>query len=55
MAVSNNFEIWALGYAGGDGGDIGDLPREMELRQKQYEYYCDLLLSFPKADTEAAV
>lgn len=25
------------------------LPREIELRQKQYEYYRDLLLSFPKA------
>lgn len=29
------------------------LPREIELRQKQYEYYRDLLLSFPKPDTEA--
>ncbi len=28
------------------------LPREIELRQKQYEYYRDLLLSFPKPDTE---
>ncbi|MBP3140855.1 restriction endonuclease subunit S [Aliivibrio fischeri] len=27
------------------------LPREIELRQKQYEYYRDLLLSFPKSDT----
>ncbi|PIE37092.1 MAG: restriction endonuclease, partial [Gammaproteobacteria bacterium] len=25
-----------------------DLPREIELRQKQYAYYRDLLLSFPK-------
>ena len=25
-----------------------NLPREIELRQKQYEYYRDLLLSFPK-------
>ena len=25
------------------------LPREIELRQKQYAYYRDLLLSFPKA------
>ncbi len=24
------------------------LPREIELRQKQYEYYRDLLLSFPR-------
>lgn len=30
------------------------LPREIELRQKQYEYYRDLLLSFPKSDKEAA-
>ena len=28
------------------------LPREIELRQKQYEYYRDLLLSFPKPDAE---
>lgn len=30
------------------------LPREIELRQKQYEYYRDLLLSFPKSETEVA-
>mgnify|MGYP001467964912 CR=1 FL=1 len=30
------------------------LPREIELRQRQYEYYRDFLLSFPKSDTEAA-
>ncbi|MBT3189773.1 MAG: restriction endonuclease subunit S [Gammaproteobacteria bacterium] len=30
------------------------LPREIELRQKQYEYYRDLLLSFPKPDTAVA-
>ena len=30
------------------------LPREIELRQKQYEYYRDLLLSFPKQEEEAA-
>ena len=29
------------------------LPREIELRQKQYEYYRDLLLSFPKSDVAA--
>jgi type I restriction enzyme S subunit len=28
------------------------IPREIELRQQQYEYYRDLLLSFPKLDTE---
>lgn len=31
------------------------LPREIELRQKQYEYYRDLLLSFPKPEADAAV
>lgn len=30
------------------------LPREIELRQKQYEYYRDLLLSFPKPKEVAA-
>ncbi len=30
------------------------LPREIELRQKQYEYYHDLLLSFPKSNEEEA-
>lgn len=29
------------------------LPREIELREKQYEYYRDLLLNFPKPDSEA--
>jgi len=29
------------------------LPREIQLRQKQYEYYRDLLLSFPKPEVEA--
>jgi type I restriction enzyme S subunit len=29
------------------------LPREIELRQKQYEYYRDLLLSFPTPDEVA--
>lgn len=30
------------------------LPREIELRQKQYEYYRDLLLGFPKPEEVAA-
>ena len=30
------------------------LPREIDLRQKQYAYYRDLLLDFPKPDREAA-
>lgn len=29
------------------------LPREIELRQQQYEYYRDLLFSFPKSETLA--
>jgi type I restriction enzyme S subunit len=29
------------------------LPREIELRQKQYEYYRDMLLSFPKSEVAA--
>ena len=28
------------------------LPREIQLRQQQYEYYRELLLSFPKAEAE---
>lgn len=31
-----------------------DLPREIALRQKQYEYYRDLLLSFPKPEEVVA-
>ena len=30
------------------------LPREIELRQKQYEYYRDLLLCFPKSHSDEA-
>lgn len=30
------------------------LPREIELREKQYAYYRDQLLSFPKPDADAA-
>jgi type I restriction enzyme S subunit len=30
------------------------LPREIKLRQKQYEYYRDLLLSFPRSDSDEA-
>jgi type I restriction enzyme S subunit len=30
------------------------LPREIELRQKQYEYYRDMLFSFPKAEVAEA-
>lgn len=31
------------------------LPREIELRQKQYEYYRDLLLSFPRPEAQKAI
>ena len=31
------------------------LPCEIELRQQQYEYYRDLLLSFPQLDLEEIV
>ena len=31
------------------------LPREIELRQKQYEYYRDLLLSFPKSEKRGSL
>lgn len=34
---------------------IEGLPREIELRQKQYEFYRDLLLSFPTLDSEVMV
>jgi type I restriction enzyme S subunit len=30
------------------------LPREIALRQQQYEYYRDLLLSFPKPEEVVA-
>ena len=30
------------------------LPSEIALRQQQYEYYCDLLLSFPMPASEGA-
>ena len=29
------------------------LPKEIELREKQYEYYRDMLLTFPKEELEA--
>lgn len=31
------------------------LPREIELRQKQYEYYRDLLFTFPKLNVQVEV
>ncbi len=31
------------------------LPREIKLRQKQYEYYRDLLLNFPKPEPQTEI
>ena len=31
------------------------LPREIELRQQQYEYYRDLLLNFPKPEPQTEI
>ena len=30
------------------------LPREIQLREKQYEYYRDMLLNFPKSEVVEA-
>jgi len=43
VSILNKFETLTHSISEG-------LPREIELRQKQYEYYRDLLLSFPKPD-----
>jgi len=47
VAILDKFE--ALTHTLSEG-----LPREIELRQKQYEYYRDLLLSFPKPAPDVA-
>jgi type I restriction enzyme S subunit len=47
VAILDNFDSLTNSITEG-------LPREIELRQQQYEYYRDLLLSFPKPDSEAA-
>ncbi|MCI9727376.1 restriction endonuclease subunit S [Proteus mirabilis] len=46
VSILDNFDIITNSITEG-------LPREIELRQKQYEYYRDLLLSFPKSDEAA--
>ncbi|HFT1529954.1 TPA: restriction endonuclease subunit S [Providencia stuartii] len=46
VSILDNFDIITNSIKEG-------LPREIELRQKQYEYYRDLLLSFPKSDEAA--
>lgn len=43
VAVLDKFDVLTNSFTEG-------LPREIELRQKQYEYYRDLLLSFPKSE-----
>jgi len=45
VSILNKFEALTNSISEG-------LPREIELRQKQYEYYRDLLLSFPKPEPE---
>ena len=42
VSILDNFDALANSLTEG-------LPREIELRQKQYEYYRDLLLSFPQS------
>lgn len=44
VAILDKFELLTNSITEG-------LPREIELRQKQYEYYRDLLLNFPKPET----
>lgn len=45
IAILDKFEVLTNSISEG-------LPREIELRQKQYEYYRDLLLSFPKTNAQ---
>lgn len=47
VAILDKFDLLITSISGG-------LPREIELRQKQYEYYRDLLLSFPKPEEVVA-
>ena len=47
VAILDKFDILTTSLQEG-------LPREIELRQKQYEYYRDLLLSFPQSHSDEA-
>jgi len=47
VAILDNFDALTNSITEG-------LPREIELRQKQYEYYREVLLSFPKPEEVAA-
>ena len=51
-AQATQFRIWATALL--KEYIIKGLPREIELRQQQYEYYRDLLLSFPKPEEVVA-
>ena len=45
VAILDKFEVLTNSISEG-------LPREIELRQQQYEYYREQLLSFSKVDDE---
>jgi type I restriction enzyme S subunit len=47
VAILDKFDVLTSSITDG-------LPREIALRQQQYEYYRDLLLSFPKLESEVA-
>ena len=47
VAILDKFDTFTTSITEG-------LPREIELRKKQYVYYRDLLLNFPKPDDMAA-
>ena len=46
VAILDKFDILTTSISEG-------LPKEIELRKKQYEYYRDLLLTFPKDNITA--
>jgi type I restriction enzyme S subunit len=46
VTILDKFEILTTSISEG-------LPKEIELRKKQYEYYRDLLLKFPKNNIES--
>jgi type I restriction enzyme S subunit len=45
VSILDKFDILTTSISEG-------LPKEIELRKKQYEYYRDLLLTFPKDNLE---
>ena len=46
VSILDKFDILTTSISEG-------LPEEIELRKKQYEYYRDLLLTFPKNNIES--